>query len=581
MQIRSPIVVVMGHVDHGKTTILDAIRGTAVARKEAGGITQMIGASYIKKESIEEMAKVLKGRFNFVLKIPGLLLIDTPGHEAFTNLRDRGGSIADIAILVVDIMQGFQPQTVESIRILKQYRTPFVVAANKVDLISGWKESDTPSFLEALSRQPPHVSERVDEKIYGLIGNLSEFGFDSERFDRIADFRKQIAIVPVSAKTKEGLSELLMLIAGLSQKFLEGNLEINENGVAKGSIIEVKEEKGLGATIDVILYDGVLKKGDEILFLSQEGPKRTKVRALLEPNIVGGKERYTQLEQVAAAAGVKILAPDLENAIPGSPIETVTDFVEREKHFESIYKNIVIARNETGLVLKADSLGSLEALVRLLEENKIPIKEAGIGKVTKKDVLAAEAVSKENKYLGVVLGFNVSMTEDGMREASDKNVPVILSDVIYRALENYGEWVRAKIEVERTEIWKRLIWPAEIVVLSGCCFRVSKPAIFGIKVLGGVIRPGYKLMDGDGNIVGEIREIQHEKNKIDKATTGMDVAISCEGTVFGKDVCEEDRLYTYIPPEDILEWEKHKTILSKDDLALFEKIKKAIVKTPW
>jgi len=159
MLIRSPIVCVLGHVDHGKTSILDAIRGSRVAAREAGGITQMIGASYITKEDIERLAKDLHGKLNFNLKIPGLLFIDTPGHEAFTNLRDRGGSIADIAILVVDIAQGFQPQTIESLRILKQYKTPFVVAANKIDLITGWSEQKTASFLPYQNSRPMSASD--------------------------------------------------------------------------------------------------------------------------------------------------------------------------------------------------------------------------------------------------------------------------------------------------------------------------------------------------------------------------------------------------------------------------------------
>ncbi|MFA6530480.1 MAG: GTP-binding protein, partial [Candidatus Micrarchaeia archaeon] len=248
--IRSPIIAVLGHVDHGKTSILDAVRGSSVAKKEAGGITQMIGASYISKEDIEETSK--DSKMKFPLKIPGLLFIDTPGHAAFTNLRERGGSIADLAILVVDVNQGFQPQTVESIKILRHHKTPFIVAANKIDVIDGWKSNKTSSFSDSFSKQPQRVQEKLDEKIYGLMGNFSEYELNSERFDRIQDFKSNIALVPVSAKTHEGLAELLMLIAGLSQKFLDASLRTEVSGVGKGSIIEVKEERGLGSTIDVI-----------------------------------------------------------------------------------------------------------------------------------------------------------------------------------------------------------------------------------------------------------------------------------------------------------------------------------------
>jgi len=581
MPIRSPIVVVLGHVDHGKTTLLDTIRGTAVAKKEAGRITQMIGASYIRKEDIERMAEPLKGRLSFELKIPGLLFIDTPGHEAFTNLRDRGGSIADIAILVVDITQGFQPQTLESIRILKHYKTPFIIAANKIDLINGWKDYPTASFLDSYSKQPEYVKERVDNAVYELMGKISEHGFDSERFDRVSNFGKQVAIVPVSAKTREGLGELLMLIAGLSQKFLGKELEVDERGRGRGSILEVKEERGLGTTIDVILYDGVLRKNDEIIFLTQDGVKKTKIRALLQSNI-SGRERYSYVDEVVAAAGVKIVAPDLEGALPGSPLNCVVDFERDKAEIETQFKSIVFEKqDEIGVVLRADSLGSVEALVRLFEEGGIKIKSAGAGRITKKEILMAEAVRREDKYCGVVLGFNVGVTEDGRMEAESKKIPIILSDVVYRLLENYKEWMKEEKEREKAEATKRLTWPGKIKLLAGCCFRTSKPAIFGVEVLGGRIRNGWKLMNANGVVVGEIKEMQKEKEKVEEAEKGMQLAISCEGIYYGKDVCEGEILYTYISKGEISRFENQPGLLSEEEKIIFDEIKKLVATSPF
>ncbi len=581
MLIRSPIVCVLGHVDHGKTSLLDSIRGSRVASKEAGGITQMIGASYVKKEDILELAADLKGSLNFNLKIPGLLFIDTPGHEAFTNLRDRGGSIADIAILVVDVAQGFQPQTIESLKILKEYKTPFVIAANKIDLINGWKEQDTASFLQSLSRQPPYVEQRLDEKIYGLMGKLSEYGFDCERFDRVSDFRKQVAIIPVSAKTKEGLGELLMLIAGLSQKFLEGKLEMDENGAGKGSIMEIKEEKGLGTVADVILYDGVFKKGDEVFYLALNGVKKTRIRGLLMPNIMGGKEKYMQADAVAAAAGIRLLAPDLEEAICGSPIESVVQGSEEMAKFERLYKNIIFTRGELGVVVKADSLGSLEALMRLLSEDKIPVKAAGIGKITRKDVLEAEIVSAEDRYLGAVLGFNVYAMDDAIAEAQNKRIPILTSDIIYKTVENYQKWVAGAKEESKKGAWAKLPWPAEIRILPGCCFRMCKPAIFGIKVLRGSLKPETRLINSSGEVIGEVREIQHEKTKLEKADRGMEVALSCDSIVLGKDAKEGDILYTYMTKDDFDVWAKNMSILNEEEKELLEEIKKIVGKSVW
>ncbi len=581
MYIRSPIVCVMGHVDHGKTTILDSVRGTAVAAKEAGKITQMIGASYIRKEDIDRISEALKGRMKFDLKIPGLLFIDTPGHEAFTNLRDRGGSIADIAILVVDINQGFQPQTVESIKILKQYKTPFIIAANKIDVMNGWKTFDTTSFLESYSKQPEFVKERFDNKIYEMMGRISEHGFDSERFDRISDFSKQISIVPVSAKTKEGLSELLMLIAGLSQKFLGKDLAIEEKGRGRGSIIEVKEEKGMGTTVDVIVYDGVLRKNDEVLFLTVNGAKKTKVRALLEPNVMGGKEKYANVDEVVAAAGVKISAPDLEGALPGSPLDVVTDFEKNREEIEKTFKDIVFEKEDVGIIVRADSLGSVEALVRLLEDAGVKVKEASAGAITKKDVVTAEAVAGENRYLGAILGFNVSITDDAAEAADAKRIPVIESDIIYKVLENYQDWVKDTKEKEKADASKKLTWPGKIKLLPGFCFRVSKPAIFGVEVIGGKVKKGTRLMNKNGDIIGEIREIQHEKEKLNEADLGKQVAISCDGIYYGKDVQEGDIVYTYIPKSEIEKFNNQPGVFTEDEKAVFEEIKKIVVGSPF
>jgi translation initiation factor 5B len=575
---RSPIICLLAHVDHGKTTLLDTIRGTAVAKKEAGGITQMIGASYVSKKHIDSISKDIAEKMKLKITIPGLLFIDTPGHEAFTNLRDRGGGLADLVILLVDINQGFQPQTVESIQILKQHKTPFIIAANKIDAISGWKSNKTLSFMETYAKQPEHIKERFDEKIYQLMGQVSVHGFDSERFDRIADFTKQIAIVPISARTGEGLSELLVIIGGLSQKFLGERLKVDENGKGKGSIIEVKEEKGLGTTLDVIVYDGILRRNDEIAFMTGDGVKKTKVRSLLEPNI-GGKEKYTVLDDVVAAAGVKISAPGLEDAIPGSPLVVVKDFERDKEAIETRFKSVIFHKSgEAGVVLKADSLGSVEALLGLLKEAGIAVTAASVGNITRKDVMAAAAVAQEEKFLGIVMGFNVRVLDDAWEESRDSNTPIIYSDIVYKLVENYDEWVKGETEKMKKRALEKLTWPGKLKVLPGYVFRVSKPAIFGVEVLGGRIKRNYRLMDKNGEVVGEVREIQREKEKVDEASAGDQLALSCDGVSMGKNVNEGDVLNTYMTVDEIKKWEEQLTMLSPAEKELFEEIRRALSK---
>ncbi|NYZ73777.1 translation initiation factor IF-2 [Candidatus Micrarchaeota archaeon] len=573
---RSPIICILGHVDHGKTTFLDAVRGTTVAKKEAGGITQMIGASYVPKKEIDALAKDLSQKMKLQMSIPGLLFIDTPGHEAFTNLRDRGGSLADLAILMVDINQGFQPQTIESIKILKQYKTPFVIAANKVDALSGWRSNKTTSFLESLALQPQHVQERFDEKIYGLMGKISEYGFDSERFDKVRDFSKQIAIIPISAKTKEGLSEILVLIGGLSQKFLGERLDIDERGRGKGTIIEVKEEKGLGTTLDVIIYDGVMRKNDEIAFMSANGIRRTKIRGLLEPNL-GGGEKFTFLDEVAAAAGVKIYAPDLDGAIPGSPLEVIEDFERDSAEIEAQFKSVIFQKsNEAGVVLRAESLGSVEALLRLLKDAGIPVKDAAVGNITRKDVMAASVGGEEDRFLKVVLGFNVKVLDEAWEESRGANIQIIYSDIIYRLVDDYRDWVKNEKERIKKEAIEKTTWPGRIKILDGYVFRASKPAIFGVTVLAGRVRKGYRLMNSAGEVVGEIREIQKEKEKIEEAGAGDQLAISCDGVMMGKNANVGDVLYTYMTLDEIRRWETRLTMLNEDEKALFAQIRRML-----
>jgi len=369
MNIRSPIITVLGHVDHGKTTLLDSIRKSKVAAKEAGGITQMIGASLVTSDIIKELSKDLEGIFNFNIILPGLLFIDTPGHEVFTNLRYRGSAVADMAVLVIDIKKGVEPQTIESIRILKENKTPFIIAANKIDLIKGWKETGEKSFIKSLKMQKEEVKNELDNLIYSIIGQMSYEGFESERIDRIADFTKQICIIPLSAKTQEGIAELIVIIAGLSQKYLKNRLYITNEEV-KGTVIEVKDEKGIGKTLECILYDGIIEEGKELYFLTRNGLIKRKIRAILLPNVSSNyaKEKYRRVDKVVAAAGVKLLSSEIDDVIPGSPFSS-----SYNKNIEIEMKAVLFESKNDGIVVKIDSLGSAEAVYNLLKKYGIEI----------------------------------------------------------------------------------------------------------------------------------------------------------------------------------------------------------------
>ncbi|MEM4348285.1 MAG: translation initiation factor IF-2 [Candidatus Anstonellaceae archaeon] len=570
MPLRQPIVVVMGHVDHGKTTLLDAIRKTNVAKKEAGAITQHIGASEISLEDIKaacSRAMATLPKFS----IPGLLFIDTPGHEAFTHLRQRGGSIADIAILVVDLTAGFQPQTKESLMILKEFKTPFVVAANKIDLVEGWKGQDGGcAIIFSIEMQKPQVQARLEEMIYRIVGSLAEYGFSAERFDRIKDFTRQVAIIPVSARTSEGVPELLLTVAGLAQRFLERELARKEDQPARGTVLEVKEEKGLGTTMDIILYEGRLRKNDQIVFGTINGAASVRVRALLKPKLrPTDKEKYEYVEEAVAACGIKIYAPGLQDALPGSPVVVGQEGEGAE--IDAMIKNILQDSGKNGVIIKADTLGSLEALRKLLLNSGVEIKRAGIGKVTRKDVIDASVVASSNPYLGVILVFNIEAEEEAYEEAARLGVKIFSSSVIYALCQDYLNWVEEQKKSHAKAAAEKLPLPAKLLVLPGCTFRSSKPAIFGIEVVAGRLKKGVRLMTATGEVVGEVREIQKEGKGLQFAKKGEQVAISVEGAVCGKSFSEHDYLYTYITSNEGRELEA-KGQLEKEEIELLYEI---------
>ncbi|MCX8206654.1 MAG: translation initiation factor IF-2 [Methanothrix sp.] len=572
-QLRTPIVCVMGHVDHGKTTLLDRIRGTTVAQYEAGAITQHIGATEIPLSVIQQFCG---SGFKVNLMVPGLLFIDTPGHHAFTSLRSRGGSLADLAILIVDINEGFQPQTIESINILKRFRTPFVVAANKIDRIPGWRPVENAPMAKSLAGQTERVVEALETKIYELVGELYKYGFDSNRYDRIADFTKTVGIIPVSAITGEGIPDLLLVLVGLAQRFLKQSLEIESSRPGVGTILEVKEERGLGTTLDVILYDGMISVGDTIVVGTPREPIITKVRALLKPRPlkeIRSEERFTPVKHVVAASGIKISAPKLETALAGSTIRVVGEGEDPEAIAREIRSEIEAVRIDTdtvGVILKADTIGSLEGLVGELRAKNIPIHVADVGPITRRDVIRAAAL--KDPLLSVILGFNVEILPDALAEIQKLDVPVFQSDVIYTLLESYEAWMEEKKMQMEQERLEAIVKPGCVRILPDCVFRQSKPAIVGVQVVGGTITHNVPLIREDGAVVGTIRGIQQRNENIPMATVGQEVAISIDGPTVGRQIHEGDLLYVNIPEKHarIIEQEL-KQKMSQDEIEVFEK----------
>jgi translation initiation factor 5B len=545
---RQPIVSVLGHVDHGKTSFLDFIRGTAVVSREAGAITQHIGATEVPIDAIYNVCgDLLKGK---KFSLPGLLFIDTPGHHAFTTLRARGGSLADLAVLIVDINEGFKPQSYESLNILKQYRTPFIVAANKIDSISGWQKTKGIAKTR-INSQRPNVKSSFEEKNFELIGTIFENKLKADLYYNIADFRKTIGIVPISAKTGEGIPELLMVLVGLAQRFLENKLHI-ESGPGKGSVLEVKEEIGLGKTIDAIIYSGSVKSNDKIVIGTTDQPITTTIRALLKPKpldeIRDPRERFDSVKEVHAACGIKISSPDLEGVIPGAPIRVASDDLEEVIKEIRNQTKIDFELDEQGILIKADTIGSLEALIKESRDKGIDIRKAEIGNVSKRDIVEAAATLDPLKKL--IFAFNVKLLPEAKEELANTDLTIFKEDVIYTIMENYDEWLaKKKAELER-ERRMEFTHPAMIKFLPEYVFRVSHPAVIGVRILAGRIKQGIKLIKEDGRSIGTIKSIQSENKSVEEAGQGAEVAISIEGITVGRQIKGEDIFYTDLPSED-------------------------------
>jgi translation initiation factor 5B len=544
-------VAVLGHVDSGKTSLLDKIRGTGVQGREAGGITQHIGASFLPTDTIKEMCGRLYERLSkSEHEVPGLLVIDTPGHEVFTNLRTRGGSAADIAILVVDTNRGFQPQTNESLKILQSRKVTFVIALNKIDMISGWRKTDTPYITEAIKQQDQFVQTTLDEQIYNVVGTLSILGFQSEAFYRVRDFGKEVAIVPVSARAGTGIPELLAVLVGLTQQYMQKRLDQGEKE-NRGIVLEVNDEVGLGTTANMILIDGQMKKGDSVIVAKRDSVVVTKPKAILLPKPLDEmrdpRDKFKPVDSVAAAAGVKIASQDLEGVLPGSTVY-VTDDPARIDEFkmiiESEMKSVFVDTQTNGVILKCDTIGSLEALTEMLRRQQVPVAKADIGPVTRRDVLEAQVIKENDRHLGVVLAFNVRVFADAQEEAENSHVRIFSDQVIYSLIDNYTAWVDEDTANEENAVFSEITPICKFTFLKGYIFRNSNPAVFGIRVDVGSVRQKMTIMNKEGKKIGTIHQLQDGKKSIDSATQGQEVACSIQDVMIGRQIAEEDVFYS-------------------------------------
>ena len=559
--LRTPIVAVLGHVDHGKTSLLDKIRGSAVSEGEAGAITQHIGATDIPLDTISGMAGELIDPTDFDL--PGLLFIDTPGHHSFSTLRARGGALADIAVLVVDVNDGFQPQTEEAIDILRRTGTPFVVAANKVDTTPGWNPQDGQPIQRSLEAQSERAESLLNENLYEIIGQLSDAGFSADLYWRVQDFQKNIGVVPLSAITGEGVPDLLTVLMGLSQRFMKEEMAIDVFGAGEGTVLEVKDERGFGATIDTVVYDGVIQNGDQLVVGGQNEPIVTEIRALLQPRPleeIRTEKKFEKVAEVGAAAGVKIAAPDLDRAMAGAPVRVVRDHTVDHviEEVKAELAEIEVETADNGVVVKADTLGSLEAMANALREAEVPILRAEVGDIAPRDIAVAETANQDEHK--AILGFNVNLLANAETELENADVKLFTDEVIYQLIEEYETYVEEKQRAQQETVLDKVVRPSRFRILPDHTFRQNDPAVVGVEIISGTLQNNRNVGLFEGNEferVGQLSGIQKQGDDVDEARSGERVSIAIDGPTVGRGIEEGDTLWTEIP-------EKHAKILEQE-----------------
>lgn len=585
--LRSPICCILGHVDTGKTKLLDKIRKTNVQEGEAGGITQQIGATFFPMQALQEQTSKIN-RQNLVVKVPGLLIIDTPGHESFTNLRSRGSSLCDIAILVVDIMHGLEPQTLESLNLLKMRKTPFIVALNKVDRIYGWKERPNAAIQNSLKAQDQSSISEFEQRVQSTVVAFAEQGLNATLYYKNKDFRKYISIVPTSAITGEGIPDMLMLLIQLTQNLMTSRLLYLSK--LQCTVLEVKVVEGLGTTIDVILVNGVLREGDKIVLCGLNGPIVTTIRALLTPHPLKElrvKSPYIHHKEVRASQGVKISAADLEKTVAGSSLIVYRpgDDLEELKKEVMADLNEMIAKTtltDRGVYVQASTLGSLEALLEFLKQSNIPVSGINIGPVNKKDVIRCSVMLEHVKEYAVILAFDVKVTKEAREIADSMGVKIFTADIIYHLFDQFTAYIEQIKAQKKEEAAAEAVFPVRLKILPEYIFNKSKPIVMGVDILEGVLKIGTPIVVPSKNFceLGKVTSIEENHKAIEEARKGKSVAVKLElpeteqQKMYGRHFDDSDELVSKISRKSIdLLKENFKDALEKEDIILLKKLK--------
>eukprot|EP00128_Syssomonas_multiformis_P007464 Colp12_sorted_trinity150504_noHs@26000 len=560
--LRSPITVIMGHVDTGKTSLLDKIRHTNVQEGEAGGITQQIGVTQFAKETLAAQTQVLQKHKPFDINLPGLLVIDTPGHESFTNLRSRGSSLCDMAILVIDLMHTLEPQTIESLNMLKKRRAPFIVALNKVDRCYGWKSTPNGAIRDSLANQDENCRMEFKDRTTQTITALMEQGLNAKLYWENDDPAHTVSLVPTSAVTGEGVPDLIMMLITLTQTRLTDQLMYVET--LQCTVLEVKVIEGLGHTVDVVLVNGTLREGDTIVLSTMDGPVVTTIRALLTPppsREMRVKNDYIKHSTISGAIGVKIVAPDVGRVIAGTSVLVVHPSDDLEDITEEVQADIAkvkksLETDHRGVMVHASTLGALEALLQFLREEckpPIPVSHVNIGPIHKKDVMRANIMNeKKMPEYATILAFDTTVDAEAKEMAEENNVRIFSADIIYHLFDQFTKYMDGLREVRKKAAEDVVQFPCVLKILPQHIFNKKDPIVIGVEVMEGTLRIGTTLcIPNIGLDIGKVTRIEnnHKEVQFAKKSTQVSVRITNESNptlTYGRQFDHTNSLYSKI-----------------------------------
>lgn len=594
--LRCPVVVIMGHVDTGKTKLLDKIRKTNVQEGEAGGITQQIGATFFEKKTLEaQTAKILETE-KFEFEVPGMLVIDTPGHESFSNLRSRGSSLCDVAILVVDLMHGLEQQTIESLNMLRRRNTPFVVALNKVDRCYDWKTCKDTPIRDALKVQPEGTISEFRSRATDAKVQLQENGVNSNIYWEMGDDDWEssdfVPLVPTSAVTGEGVQDVLLLLCQMAQRKLWRQLMWCAN--LQATVLEVKAIDGLGMTVDVLIVNGTLHEGDKAVFCTLDGPVVTEIRGLLTPppsREMRIKSEYIHHKEIKGAIGVKVIGNGLEKVMAGTSVMVVGEHDEEEDIKAEVMSDLSslqskLSTDKKGVMVQASTLGALEALLQFLREDTkppIPVSAIGIGTVHKRDVTKISIMNEKGcSEYATILAFDVPIEREAREHAEEMKVRIFTAEIIYHLFDQFTRFMEDLKEKRREEAAAVAVFPSINKILPQHIFNQKDPIIVGMEVVEGILKVGTPLCapNRGGLFIGKVTSIEMNGKEQETARKGQSVAVKIVNEhnptiTYGRQFNASDQLVSTLTRAsiDALK-ENFKEKLENEDWRLVVKLKK-------